>query len=61
METEIAGIDKMLADPLQYKNVLDDRALYNRYNSLKKELEDLMNTWEEQHLQAESMKESNKL
>lgn len=60
VESEIAGIDKMLADPLQYKNVLDDRTLYNRYNSLKKELEELMNTWEEQHLQAESMKESNK-
>lgn len=61
VETEISDFDKMLADPAQYKNVLNDTTLYSRYNASKKRLEGLMSEWEQFHEEVEKMKQDNNL
>lgn len=59
LEGEIASIDTMLADPLQYKKIMADSSVYNRYNEIKKSLESLMEEWEKLHQEAEDMKADN--
>lgn len=59
VEIEISDFDKMLADPAQYKNVLNDTTLYSRYNASKKKLEGLMSEWEQLHEEVEKMKQDN--
>ncbi len=59
VESEISAIDAQLADPSQYKKVLDDTTLYSRYNQMKKDLEKLMSTWEDLNEEAETMKSKN--
>jgi ATP-binding cassette, subfamily F, member 3 len=56
LEKQIAGLDEMLADPLRYKEVLNDTETYQLYNQLKTSLEKEMQRWEE--LQMELEKES---
>lgn len=56
VESEIEEFDKMLADPDHYKNVLNDSSLYDKYNKLKIDLEQLMNQWEQLHDEAEKVK-----
>ncbi len=58
-ELELAELDKMLADPMHYKTVLDDPKLYERYNGLKSALETLMNEWEDLHSEAEKFQSEN--
>jgi len=56
VESELTRIDHMLADPEQYKNVLNDSNLYSNYNGLKKKLEQLMASWETLHNELETAK-----
>ncbi|MGE5317541.1 MAG: ABC-F family ATP-binding cassette domain-containing protein, partial [Chloroflexota bacterium] len=56
IETEIEEFDKMLAHPDHYKNVLNDTALYDKYNKLKLKLEELMEEWGSFHEEAEKIK-----
>lgn len=53
LENEIAHLDEMLADPLHYKEVLNDADTYKRYNQLKANLEKEMERWEGLHLELE--------
>lgn len=59
VELELAEMDTMLADPTQYKIVLDDPKLYERYNGLKSKLESLMVEWEVLHAEAEKFNQNN--
>lgn len=56
VETEIEEFDRMLADPEHYKNVLNDTALYDKYNKLKQRLEELMEQWANLHEEADKIK-----
>lgn len=53
LEEQIAGFDEMLADPLRYKDVLNDTETYSRYNQLKASLEKEMERWEELQMELE--------
>ncbi|MGE5384099.1 MAG: ATP-binding cassette domain-containing protein, partial [Omnitrophica WOR_2 bacterium] len=59
LENEISSIDKILGDPLKYKDVLNDTELYNKYNKLKQQLDQLMITWGELNEEADEMRKSN--
>ena len=43
LEEDIAGMDKMLADP----STMDDSSLFNRYGAAKKQVENAMREWEQ--------------
>ncbi len=49
MESEMATLDEMLADPLRYREVLNDAETYRKYNDLKANIENEMNRWEALH------------
>ena len=53
MEQEISRFDEMLADPVRYKEVLNDAETYKRYNLLKANLEKEMERWEELQMELE--------
>lgn len=59
VESDLADMDKMLADPDKYKDFMNNSSLYDKYNVLKKKLEDLMSNWEQLHDEAETMKRNN--
>lgn len=59
LENEISSIDKILADPVKYKDVLNDTELYNKYNKLKQQLDQLMIAWGELNEEAEEMRKTN--
>jgi ATP-binding cassette, subfamily F, member 3 len=54
LENEITGLDKMLADPSRYREVLNDADTYQRYNQLKANIEQEMERWEKLHLELEN-------
>jgi ATP-binding cassette, subfamily F, member 3 len=56
VESELAEMDRMLADPDKYKEFMNNSSLYDKYNGLKKKLEELMSSWEQLHDEAETMK-----
>lgn len=56
IEAGIAQIDEMLANPEQHSQVISDGSIYDRYNELKKTMENLMETWENLHEEVENMK-----
>ncbi len=51
LEKEIKNFDEKLAHPDEYKNVMNDPAVYQKYESLKKQLAEEMSRWEELQLQ----------
>lgn len=55
LEGEIKAFDDKLADPAQYQQVMNDKALFSKYEGLKKQLEDEMNKWEELTAELEKM------
>lgn len=46
LEAEIATYDEKLQDPAMYKEVFSDQAVFDKYNTLKKDLEKEMAKWE---------------
>lgn len=55
-ETEIESMDTKLCDPELYAKFMNDSAFYQKYEALKVKLNELMNSWEILHDQAEQMK-----
>ena len=55
LEGEIKSFDEKLADPDQYLQVMNDKAAFSKYESLKKQLEAEMAKWEDLNTQAEKM------
>lgn len=53
MESELVKMDEMLADPLRYKEVLNNVETYRQYNELKANIEKEMIRWEELHREYE--------
>lgn len=49
MEAELAKMDEMLANPLRYKEILNNAETYQQYNELKAGIEKKMGRWEELH------------
>lgn len=49
MEAELAKMDEMLANPLRYKEILNNAETYQQYNELKAGIEKKMSRWEELH------------
>ncbi len=49
MEAELAKMDEMLADPLRYKEILNNAETYQQYNEIKTGIEKQMSRWEELH------------
>lgn len=49
MESELSKMDEMLADPLRYKEVLNNAETYRQYNELKANIEKEMIRWETLH------------
>jgi ATP-binding cassette subfamily F protein 3 len=47
LEKEIKEADAKLADPKEYGKLMNDQQFFSKYNSWKKELEELMQKWEE--------------
>jgi ATP-binding cassette subfamily F protein 3 len=47
LESEINIFDAKLADPAQYQIVMNDKAAFQNYEKMKKQLESEMKTWEE--------------
>jgi ATP-binding cassette subfamily F protein 3 len=47
LEKEIKEADAKLADPKEYEKLMNDQQFFSKYNSWKKELEELMQKWEE--------------
>ncbi|MDI1354225.1 MAG: ABC-F family ATP-binding cassette domain-containing protein [bacterium] len=45
LENEIKQSDEKLSDPLEYQKLMTDRTFFNKYNSLKKDLERDMEQW----------------
>jgi ATP-binding cassette, subfamily F, member 3 len=56
IESEISEFDAKLQDPEQYKNLLNDQALFAKYEVLKKELETQMTQWENAQMEYEELK-----
>lgn len=47
-EKEIAELDKKLAEPLKYGIDINDNSFFEKYEKLKKELDNLLELWEKQ-------------
>ncbi|MDF2437154.1 MAG: ATP-binding cassette protein [Bacteroidota bacterium] len=47
LENEIKIFDSKLADPTQYQTVMNDKAAFDNYEKMKKQLESEMKTWED--------------
>jgi ATP-binding cassette subfamily F protein 3 len=47
LEIEIKEADSKLSDPKEYEKLMHDQSFFNKYNSLKKNLETEMSKWEE--------------
>lgn len=47
IEIEIKSFDEQLANPSEYEKLMNDQAFFNRYSSLKTQLETEMKRWEE--------------
>jgi ATP-binding cassette subfamily F protein 3 len=47
LEEKIAALDVQLGDPGQYQKLMNDKQFFGDYNSLKKQLEDEMQKWEQ--------------
>jgi ATP-binding cassette subfamily F protein 3 len=47
LEREIKEADAKLADPKEYEKLMNDQPFFAKYNSWKKELDELMQKWEE--------------
>lgn len=56
IESEIAGIDRILASPENHLKELSDGSIYQKYEELKKCLKSEMDNWEMLHLEYEEMK-----
>jgi ATP-binding cassette subfamily F protein 3 len=51
LEKDIKSIDDKLNDPQQYQAVINDQKTFQRYDQMKKELEEKMAEWERLGLQ----------
>ncbi|MGZ3919394.1 MAG: ABC-F family ATP-binding cassette domain-containing protein [Bacteroidia bacterium] len=47
LEAEIKTADSKLSDPKEYEKLMNDQSFFNKYNTLKKDLEKEMEKWEE--------------
>jgi len=47
LETEIAGLDKILTDPGKYKEAMKDKEIFENYQKFKSQLKDEIDKWEE--------------
>jgi len=47
LEKQIADCDRKLADPAEYEKLASDKAYFEKYDALKKQLETEMEKWEE--------------
>jgi ATP-binding cassette subfamily F protein 3 len=56
IESEIAGIDRILASPENHLKELSDGSIYQKYEELKTRLKSEMDDWEMLHLEYEEMK-----
>lgn len=52
-EKELAELDKKIAEPLKYGIDVNDHTLFEKYNQLKKELDELLELWEKQTIELE--------
>lgn len=55
LEKEIKQFDDKLADPAQYQQVMNDKTAFAKYESLKKQLEAEMQTWEDLNAKLEAI------
>ncbi|MBK6344593.1 MAG: ATP-binding cassette domain-containing protein [Bacteroidales bacterium] len=58
IESEIAAIDRILANPESHIKELSDGSIYQKYETLKTSLKSEMDSWEQLHLEYEEMKGS---
>ncbi|MCK9612152.1 MAG: ABC-F family ATP-binding cassette domain-containing protein [Bacteroidales bacterium] len=56
LEQELAQIDSILTDPEKYKDALNDLEIYTKYQKIKTELKNKMDTWETLHKELEMLK-----
>ncbi len=54
-ETEIAEMDKILMDPLKYKDALSQEGVFEKYQNCKHKLEQLIVEWEKLHTEMENI------
>lgn len=55
LESEIKKVDDQLMDPAQYDKVMNDKAVFSRYEEAKKKLEAKMEEWERLNAELESL------
>lgn len=58
LEKEIKTIDDKLQDPVQYQAVMNDMALFSKYEALKKQLESEMAKWEDLQARVEQLEKA---
>lgn len=58
IESEITGIDAVLANPELHSASLSDGTIYHRYELLKEQLKQEMDSWELLHLEMDEIKET---
>lgn len=55
LESEIKKVDDQLMDPAQYDKVMNDKAVFSRYEEAKKKLEAKMEEWEKLNAELENL------
>ncbi|MEI6574962.1 MAG: ABC-F family ATP-binding cassette domain-containing protein [Bacteroidota bacterium] len=57
IETQIADMDAMMADPEKFHKMIDHAKVFDQYQLLNDKLKDEMQVWEDLHLQLEAFNE----
>ncbi len=55
-ESRINEMDKILMDPLKYKDALSQKGIFENYQKIKAELDDLVTTWDKLLIELEKIK-----
>ena len=58
LEGEVKSFDEKLMDPEQYQKLASDKAAFDQYESMKKQLDEQMKRWEELQVKLETLSKS---